>query len=40
MSKYSNGELTTFVETVALSDYLKTLQNTKFEKKDKKVVDL
>lgn len=36
MSKYSDKELTTFVETVPLTDYLSMLRNTKFEKKTKK----
>jgi hypothetical protein len=36
MSKYSDKELTTFVETVPLADYLNMLRKTKFEKKIKK----
>jgi hypothetical protein len=36
MSKYSDKELTTFVETVPLTDYLNMLRNKKIEKKTKK----
>jgi hypothetical protein len=36
MSKYSDKELTTVVETVSLIEYLNILRNKKFEEKTKK----